>query len=189
MTRLEELIEKYPVRRSYQQKKAFREYVISAAEELGAEAKVEKTCDGKNENVVIGDVEHAKVVFTAHYDTPAASLFPNVMIPRNKPLFYLYQFAPIICILLIGLAGGFAVQAWTGGNRIAFLIAFMVIYYGAYFLMYRTFTNKNNYNDNKNNTNNKNNNYNCIKFIMIQITNIINTHLLFKIKQITFFTI
>ena len=152
MTRLEELIEKYPVRRSYQQKKAFREYVISAAEELGAEAKVEKTCEGKNENVVIGDVEHAKVVFTAHYDTPAASLFPNVMIPRNKPLFYLYQFAPIICILLIGLAGGFAVQAWTGGNRIAFLIAFMVIYYGAYFLMYRTFTNKNNYNDNTSGT-------------------------------------
>ena len=45
---------------------------------------------GKSRNVVMdlpGESEET-IVFTAHYDTPAASIFPNIMMPRNKPLFF-----------------------------------------------------------------------------------------------------
>ena len=149
MTRHEELIKKHPVRRSEAQKAAFREYVLDAAKERGVDARVEKSSDGKNQNVIIGNVERADVVLTAHYDTPAASLFPNIMIPRNIPLFFAYQMVPVLFMLIVGFAAGFVVQAVVGGEDMrAFAIAFLVTYYALFFIMFRGFSNKNNYNDN-----------------------------------------
>lgn len=148
MTRHEELIKKHPVRRSEAQKAAFREYVLDAAKSYGADSRVERTSDGKNQNVVIGDVERAKTVFTAHYDTPAASLFPNIMIPRNKPLFFAYQMVPVIFMLAIAFGVGFAAQAIAGGDRRVLLGGFLITYYTIYFVMFRGVSNKNNYNDN-----------------------------------------
>ena len=148
MTRLEELIEKYPVRRSNKQKNAFRDFVILEAEKKGIDAMVEKTSDGDNENIVIGDVENAKVVFTAHFDTPASSLFPNIMIPRNIFLFWLYQFAIIFAVLAPSLICAYILEIVVLNNLPTSGIAFWVIYYSIYFLGFRTFVNKNNYNDN-----------------------------------------
>ena len=148
MTRLEELIEKFPVRRNSEQKAAFRDFAVSEAVEKGFSARVEKTSDGKNENIVIGDPASAKTVFTAHYDTPASSPFPNVMIPRNKLLFVLYQLVPIFALLALSLGLGYLVGIVLLGIYEVFLATFLVIYYGAYFLMFRGFSNKNNYNDN-----------------------------------------
>ncbi len=148
MTRLEELNEKYPVRKSNNQKKAFSEFVISEAEERGFAARIEKTSDGKNENIVIGDPLSAKAVFTAHFDTPAASVFPNIMIPRNKAVFWLYQFAPIVFILALAFGGGYLLGTVALGSYRAFLGIFLVIYYVVYFLGFRTFENKHNHNDN-----------------------------------------
>lgn len=148
MTRLEELIEKFPVRRSAEQKKAFRDFVVSEAKDKGFAARVEKTKDERNENIVIGDPMTANAVFTAHYDTPAASLFPNIMIPRNLLVFWLYQFVPIILLLAVSLGGGYLIGQVALGSYEAFLGVFLVIYYGLYFLMFRGFSNKNNYNDN-----------------------------------------
>ena len=89
MDYLKEINDKHPIRKTEAQKDAFRKYVIDKATEKGAVARVEKL--DKHNNVVIGDPQTAKTVFTAHYDTPCASLFPNLMMPRNKGLFYLYQ--------------------------------------------------------------------------------------------------
>lgn len=149
MTRHEELIKKHPVRRSEAQKAAFREYVLETAKERGVDARVEKSSDGKNQNVIIGNVEHADVVLTAHYDTPAASLFPNIMIPRNIPLFFAYQMVPVLFMLIVGFAAGFVAQTAVGGEDLrVFAIAFLVMYYALFFIMFRGFSNKNNYNDN-----------------------------------------
>lgn len=148
MTRLDELNEKYPVRKSNIQKRAFSEFVISEAEKCGFTARIEKTADGKNENIVIGDPVSAKTVFTAHFDTPAASLFPNIMIPRNKLVFWLYQFAPIVFILALALTGGYLLGMVALGSYRAFLGIFLVIYYVVYFLAFRAFENKHNFNDN-----------------------------------------
>ncbi len=148
MTRLEELIKKFPIRRNAEQKKVFRDFVVSEAKNKGFEARVERTADGKNENIVIGDPTAAKAVFTAHYDTPAASLFPNIMIPRNKVVFWIYQFVPIIFLLAVSLGGGYLIGQVALGSYEAFLGVFLVFYYALYFLMFRGFPNKNNYNDN-----------------------------------------
>ena len=152
MTRHEELIRKHPIRRSDAQKAAFREYAIKAASEKGIAAQTEKTSDGNNQNVVIGDVKNAKVVFTAHYDTPAASPFANIMIPRNKPLYFAYQMVPVLCLLIIAFAVGFGAQALSGGDELALYFGFLITYYVLFFAMFRGFSNKNNYNDNTSGT-------------------------------------
>ena len=149
MSYLDYLNRHYPVRRTPEEKKAFRAYI----QQILPEAKVETTADRKNQNIVIGDPLTAKVVFTAHYDTPAAALFPNIMIPRNKPLLLLCQFTPIVLILAAALGGGYFAAGLAGepGETTfmrVFLVVYLAIYYGLFILIYRAFKNPNNYNDN-----------------------------------------
>ena len=142
------LNENFPIRRSIKEKKDFRDFVLSEAKKKGLSAKVETTADGKNENVVIGDPCTAKVVFAAHYDTPAKAMFPNIMIPRNQLLFWAYQFSPIIFMLVIGLALSYLIGiVWLEDER-AYMLTFLAIYYGLYFLMFRGPSNPKNFNDN-----------------------------------------
>lgn len=148
MSYLNLLNEKFGVRRKDEEKKTFREFVLGEAEKMGLSAKVETTGDGKNENVIVGDPERAKVVLTAHYDTPAASLFPNIMIPRNIPLFFAYQMLPVMFMLTIALSISYLVgMVWLGDER-AYMLTFLALYYGLYFLMFRGLSNPKNYNDN-----------------------------------------
>lgn len=137
----------YPVRRSNKQKEMFRNEIIKESKELGYDAKV-ITLDGKHNNVVIGDVANAKVVFTAHYDTPAASAFPNIMIPRNRLLFFMYQFFGPLLLAALSIGGAYLIKRQFDLEQHYFLLAFLFIYYLLYFLLYRTFTNKHNKNDN-----------------------------------------
>lgn len=148
MRYLEYLNQNHPIRRSEEQKRAFREYVLEMAAERELSARVEVTGDGKNQNLVVGDPEEAEVIFTAHYDTPAGSLFPNLMIPRNKPLFFLYQFLPITLLLVLSLGLSYLIGMVLLGNEVAYMLSFLVLYYGGFFLGFRTFSNKNNANDN-----------------------------------------
>ena len=144
MTQLEYLNKTYPIRRTKEEKKDFQNYVL----ETISDAKIEITKDGKNENIVIGDPLTAKVVCVAHYDTPMHSLFPNIMIPRNKAVFYLYQFAPVALVLALSLGPVFLVNAFHPLSRQEMVLGFLVLYYGLYFLMFRGKKNPNNYNDN-----------------------------------------
>ncbi len=148
MSYLNLLNEKFTIRRKPEEKRAFRDFVLSEMEKKGASAKVETTSDGKNENIIVGDPTTAKVVFTAHYDTPAASLFPNIMIPRNQPLFWCYQFVPVIAMLAVALTVSYLVgMVWLQDER-AYMLSFLALYYGLYFVMFRGFSNPKNYNDN-----------------------------------------
>ena len=79
---MQEVNARFPVRKSKVQK----------AQEMGYAARMEENkaiCT--NRNIVVGDVDKAKVLVTAHYDTPATVGLPNVMLPMNRPMFYLVQ--------------------------------------------------------------------------------------------------
>ena len=140
------LTEKFPVRRSEAQKAEFRDFAVDFAKESGMSARVEAL--GKHNNVVIGDPLKAKVTFTAHYDTPCASIVPNLMIPRCVPLFLAYQFLPITLLLAVCLSIGYLVGVVAFNDYRVFAGVYLVLYFGLYFLLFRTFTNKNNVNDN-----------------------------------------
>ena len=136
------------MRKTAEEKERFREYVITTLDKKGIEAKIERTKDGKNDNIIVGDPTTAKAVFTAHYDTPARSLFPNIMIPKNKELFYSYQFVPIIFLLVVSFAFAYLMGYVVFDDYSVFLISFLIAYYGIFFGIMRVFKNKHNFNDN-----------------------------------------
>ncbi len=136
----------YPVRNSESEKEAFRAWAIGEAEKAGYHAEAETL--GKHRNIVIGDAQGARVLFTAHYDTPKRSLFPNLMLPANRALRIAYQFAVLIPMLGLALAAFFLVLGGDVNKRPQALIAFMIVYYGLWFLQFRVFKNMHNANDN-----------------------------------------
>ena len=148
MTRLDYLNKNYPVRKTESEKSRFRAYIIDDLKKRGIGARVETSKDGKNNNVVIGDPTSAKTVFTAHYDTPSRSIFPNIMIPKNRPIFYAYQFVPIIFLLIVSFAFAHLIGNVIFKDDGVYYISFMVAYYGLFFGIMRGFKNKYNYNDN-----------------------------------------
>lgn len=83
------------------------EYVKEIAEKQGYCFNVEKGSLGSR-NIVIGDPEKAKVLFTAHYDTCAVLPFPNFITPKNFLIYLLYQIAIVIPVLLADGIVGFA---------------------------------------------------------------------------------
>lgn len=145
MSFIEQLNEKFPIRRSKEQKEAFRAWFIQTAEEMGYSARVEE--NNSHLNVVVGDPETAKSVFTAHYDTPAASFLPNVMTPRNKPFYWAYQMLQVGILVALGCAVGVPLAVISGDDYTGFLAGYAV-YMGCLALMIFGPANKHNVNDN-----------------------------------------
>lgn len=142
MNRLDLINEAYPARRTKAEKDAFAAYVTE-----NYSARIEETADGKNKNLIIGDPAHARVICTAHYDTPAKSLFPNLMIPRNNFLFFLYQFFMVGVILAVSILGGWLIERVTAREE-GFFFGFLVLYYLIFYLGFLAFKNEHNKNDN-----------------------------------------
>lgn len=146
MDYLKEVDDKFPIRKTEEQKDAFRKYVLEKVTARGVEARVEKL--DKHNNLVIGNPQTAKAVFTAHYDTPCSSLFPNLMMPKNMLLCRAYVFTIIFLFLAVALIPAIIIGLNILQSEVAYAIIFLVLYFGLYFLALRTFTNKHNLNDN-----------------------------------------
>lgn len=100
----------HPVRKSRQQKEAFRQEVSAWLQNLGYEVHTEKGSFGSR-NLVIGSPQASKFLVTAHYDTCARLPFPNLITPCNFWLFLLYQILCVPCCSLPPPAIG-AVAGW-----------------------------------------------------------------------------
>jgi len=74
-----EILDNYQIRKTKKQKTAFMEWLEPIVQANGHEMQVEKGSGARN--IVIGDVESAKVIFAAHYDTCAVMPFPNFITP------------------------------------------------------------------------------------------------------------
>ena len=152
---LNDIDSRFPVRNSEAQKEAFREYAISEAQAAGWTAGTVQESGGHN-NVVIGDPETARTVFTAHYDTPRRGLFPNLMLPTNKLLKYLYLAAVILPMLAVAIYAGVLVRKLTGlegaAGRFVYLGVYALVYFALFLLMFRGPANARNRNDNTSGT-------------------------------------
>ena len=85
-----EIFLKYEIRKTKDEKKSFRNYLTSIAIEYGYSVKIEKP-NKSTHNVIVGNPEHAKVIYAAHYDTCAVMPIPNFITPKCIPLYALYQ--------------------------------------------------------------------------------------------------
>ena len=145
---LQEIVEKFPIRKTKKQKEAFLAWAKAQAQDMGYDARVEENGrGGAHRNLVVGDPEKAQAVFTAHYDTPAVMPFPNLMMPRNLPLFFLYQFLIVGVLIALCFIPAVGVQAALGVPFLTWL-TYMILYFGLLMLMLMGPANRNNVNDN-----------------------------------------
>lgn len=149
-----EIFEKYQVRKTKKQKTAFIEYVNQIAGQYGYDFKVEKGAFGVR-NIVIGNPDTAKVLYTAHYDTCARLPFPNFITPKNFLIYLLYQFlivgAFFALAYVIGFAFGFAFSFIPIADENLYSILYLlpqITYLVLIYLLISGPANKNTANDN-----------------------------------------
>ncbi|MBO6052264.1 MAG: M28 family peptidase [Clostridia bacterium] len=130
----------YEVRKTKKQKTAFIEMLRS---HFGDRLRVEE-CGSlvKSRNIVIGDPEKARVIYTAHYDTCTRLPFPNFITPRNFFLYLLMQifvalilFIPVFLLtVLVGTLTRALPLAWgfvaTEGTLFLSLAAVLWFFFG-----------------------------------------------------------
>lgn len=88
----ETILRDYQVRKTKKQKIRFIDFI----KEKFPEARVEQGGFPNNRNIVIGDIDRAEVIFSAHYDTCAVLPFPNLIMPKN--IFFTILYSVLICI-------------------------------------------------------------------------------------------
>lgn len=98
------ILREFQVRKSAAQKSSFRNWLSDVLNEHGYKVLCETGGSIiKSTNVVIGDPETAKVVYTAHYDTCAVLPFPNFITPQSLLLYLLYQILIIVPMFVFAI--------------------------------------------------------------------------------------
>ncbi len=97
------VFEKYEIRKSKAQRRAFRDYVQSVAAAEGYSCHEEDGSLGAR-NLVVGDPTTARVVYTAHYDTCARMPFPNFITPLSIGIYLCYQLVIVLGMFLPAIA-------------------------------------------------------------------------------------
>lgn len=138
-----DILEQFPIRKTGQQKLAFREAVVAYAREKGYAVTVEAGKRGVN-NIVIGDPEKAKYLVTAHYDTPGNIGIPNFCVPCNLLLSRLMFFVSMC--LGAGLSAGTMLLFMEKRYLPAAVLALALV--GLFLLLQLAPANRNNANDN-----------------------------------------
>ncbi len=102
---IRDIFSNYQIRKTKKQKTAFIEYTMQKATEEDYSAYIEKGFFGV-QNIIIGDPDSAKVIFTAHYDTCARLPFPNFLTPKSFVIYLLYNLAVVLGFFIIAFAAG-----------------------------------------------------------------------------------
>ena len=141
-----DVLRQFPVRKTKKQKQAFRDAVTAYAEGLGYPCKVEKGSYNSH-NVVIGDPDGAAFLVTAHYDTPARMLFPNLITPCNPVTYIAYQLFMVGMFFAAAFALGIPVWLLTKEPQLGFWTGYLVYFCLLYLMMFGP-ANPSNANDN-----------------------------------------
>lgn len=124
---VKELFEKYEIRKNKKQKTQFIDWVKGMATDKGWEFNIQDGVIGTR-NIIIGNPDKAKVIYTAHYDTCAKMIVPNFITPKNFLVYLLYQV--IICLLLFVPAFVFNtlfVVLFPDLVELSFLISYIIL--------------------------------------------------------------
>jgi len=146
---MDEILQKYEIRKSNKEKTRFIEYIKGRLKDIGYEVNIEEKGRGifKSRNIIVGNPKEADVVFAAHYDTCAVLPFPNLMSPTNTMLFVIFQIVITILIIAMALAAAIIVALLTD-NAISGGTVFLLFLYGFLFYMLFGYRNKHTANDN-----------------------------------------
>ena len=141
-----DVLQCFPIRKNKKQKQAFRDAMQSYLNTIGYDSIIEKGSMGAK-NIVIGNPETAKYLVTAHYDTPAGLLLPNLITPCNAFTFILYQILIVGLFLLAAVGVGVLIGLLFNSAEVAG-VAGGIIYWIMLIAMLVGPANKHNSNDN-----------------------------------------
>lgn len=116
------ILEKFQVRKTAKQKEKFRNWLCQEIKKYGYEPKIDnyKSILESN-NIIIGNPETAKVIYSAHYDTCAVLPFPNFITPRNMFIYLMFNII-IMSIMFILTAGIVAAPLYFMGCDLVLVI-------------------------------------------------------------------
>ncbi len=134
----------HEIRKSRQQKTYFIDWVTEYAKTKGYDVNVEKG-SFRSRNIVIGNPDTAKVIFTAHYDTCAAMPLPNFITPKSFTCYLLYQL--VLTLVIIAVPAVVAALVGLINEALVPLTAIVGIYLILFLLMFGP-ANKHTANDN-----------------------------------------
>ncbi len=141
-----EIIWRYLVRKNRRQKTEFIKRTKEVFEDQGYSVKVEQGGLARSRNIVVGDIEKARVIYTAHYDTCAVIPLPNFITPRNMFFYIIYQLILTALILGSGSLAGYLVSLVTS-QAIGDFVTLGLVLLCCYQIM-AGIANPNTYNDN-----------------------------------------
>lgn len=118
-----EILEHYQARKTKKQKTTF----IGLLQSHYPELKIEEGGFPKNRNLILGDVDGAEVLLTAHYDTCNMSLLPNLMVPLKPWFRSVYSLLVVGPMLAIALLAGWLVFDRTGSQDLM-LAVYLAVY-------------------------------------------------------------
>lgn len=91
------------MRKSVKEKRTFRAWLTEELQAAGWQV-TEEGSRTAGHNVIVGDPDKAKVLYTAHYDTQAVLPFPNLITPRSLGGFLAFQCAICLGMMLVAVA-------------------------------------------------------------------------------------
>ena len=152
-----ELMQRFPIRKTGEQKEAFRAWLQCVLRETGKTPRVEQAGKLiKSHNVVLGDPDTAKVLLTAHYDTCSVLPVPNFITPRSPVWFLLYQLLMGVVMFMAAFLLGFAgARLWERagvsdgvGMILTLLVVYAILLFIIWWMMGGGKANRHNANDN-----------------------------------------
>ena len=124
-----EILRDWQVRKTKAQKLRFIDFMQSRLPGLRVEEGGLPRC----RNLILGDIESADVVFTAHYDTCAGLPFPNFITPKNLLIYLLYQLLIMLPFFVLGGLLGFVLARLgvypPGAMMLSFFLAMGLMLY------------------------------------------------------------
>ena len=123
------LLGPHEVRRTKKQKTAFLTWVTGYAEDLGVRVTVEESGKAiRSRNIVFGDVDKARTIITAHYDTCAWMPTGAVTTPGCWPILLLTELVqlvlllPLLAIMFFGVSNPHTANDNTSGVLLVLLL-------------------------------------------------------------------
>lgn len=126
-----DILAKYQVRKTREQKDRF----IAFLRERIPELKIEEGGFPRCRNLVLGDVDKASCILTAHYDTCAALPFPNFIAPKNLLITVLYSLLICVPFFVVLLAANVLLSFISTGFWVHELFSF-VLFFLLFFLVF-----------------------------------------------------
>ena len=134
---INEIFDKYQVRKSYNDKSKFIKYLESIFNKLEIKFNIDNHGKMiKSRNIIVGDIDEADTIFTAHYDTCAKLPFPNFITPKNIFIYLLYSLFLAFLMILSASICAFIAELLFHKSLISRLIYMFILFMDIYLMIF-----------------------------------------------------